>query len=269
MDRAAEAAGHDAELAALRGRIAAVEAILARPGPRGAPVPPTLAALARRVAALERRGGTLPGLAPLWDAPPPEPADAPPPRAHPAWGELGQGVLAGALLIALVAWLLRPAVGGGRPGPPASTAAPPPAVVVAAPPLAVPAAPAPVPAADPCDEQHPARAACTGGATGPPCPVAGTPATGGGRPGGGQRPPAIRTADRSPGRTTNGARASPTRACVPERYGAGSGSQLPPIRALASADDRRAAGSGRVALGRAPLPPCQGGGGGHHDRIGG
>jgi len=81
MDRAAEAAGHDAELAA--------------------PVPPTLAA-----------------------------------------------------------WLLRPAVG------------------VAAPPLAVPAAPAPVPAADPCDEQHPARAACTGGATGPPCPVAGTPATG-------------------------------------------------------------------------------------------
>ncbi len=128
MDRAAEAAGHDAELAALRGRIAAVEAILARPWPQGAPAPPTLAAL-------ERRGGTLPGLAPLWDAPPP------------------------------------------------------------------------------------------------------------------------RTADRSPGRTTKGARASPTRAGVPERYGAGAGRQFPPIRALASAADRRAAGAGRVALGRAPLPP--------------
>jgi hypothetical protein len=176
MDRTAEAAGHDAELAALRGRIAAVEAILARPGPWGAPAPPTLSALARRVAALERRGGTLPLVVPGGDTSP-DPADAPPPRARPAWGDLGQGVLAAALLIALVAWLLRPAAGGGRPGPPAPPAATPPAVP-AAPPLAVPAAPAPVPAADACDEQHPARAACAGGATGPPCLVAGDPATG-------------------------------------------------------------------------------------------
>ncbi|MGN6755581.1 MAG: hypothetical protein ACTHMJ_04230, partial [Thermomicrobiales bacterium] len=50
------------ELVALRTRLVAVEAAVGRPGPVGAPAPPTLPVLARRIATLERQAGIVPGL---------------------------------------------------------------------------------------------------------------------------------------------------------------------------------------------------------------
>ena len=54
-----------AELAALRARLREVEAALGLPLRPGQPPPPDLPALRRRVAALERRLGVVPGLVPL------------------------------------------------------------------------------------------------------------------------------------------------------------------------------------------------------------
>jgi hypothetical protein len=115
------AAAPDDDLAALRARLAAVEDALGRPGGLGGPAPPTLPALARRVAALERQAGIVPGLVPLAGLPAWPPATAtdggPPPRARcQAWRERGQAALAAALLLALFAWLLRPPSSDGHPG---------------------------------------------------------------------------------------------------------------------------------------------------------
>src|SRR4051812_34399678 len=55
----------EAELTALRARLREVEAALGLPAREGQPAPPPLPALLRRVAALERRAGIVPGLVPL------------------------------------------------------------------------------------------------------------------------------------------------------------------------------------------------------------
>ncbi|MGN6362181.1 MAG: hypothetical protein ACTHNK_17500, partial [Thermomicrobiales bacterium] len=76
------------ELVALRTRLAAVEAAVGRPGPVGAPAPPALPVLARRIATLERQAGIVPGLDLL--AGPPAAATSRPARALPAPPTRGQ-----------------------------------------------------------------------------------------------------------------------------------------------------------------------------------
>ncbi|MGN6810385.1 MAG: cupredoxin domain-containing protein [Thermomicrobiales bacterium] len=115
------------ELVALRTRLAAVEAAVGRPGPVGAPAPPTLPVLARRIATLERQAGIVPGLDLL--AGPPAAATSRPARALPApptrgqvWRERGQAALAALVLLAVFGWLLRPTVPRTHPAPPVATA---------------------------------------------------------------------------------------------------------------------------------------------------
>ncbi|MGN6674684.1 MAG: cupredoxin domain-containing protein [Thermomicrobiales bacterium] len=139
------------ELAVLRARLGAAEAAIGRPGPLGAPAPPTLPTLARRVAALERQAGIVPGLDLLAGptaAPTPRPAIATPtPRSRgQVWRDRGQAVLAALLLLAFVAWLLRPQPLGQHSAAPAagspSNAGPAPTpIVIAQPRSAAPLAP--------------------------------------------------------------------------------------------------------------------------------
>jgi plastocyanin len=130
------------ELVALRTRLAAVEAAVGRPGPVGAPAPPALPALARRLAALERQAGIVPGLDLLAGskaAPTSRPAvAAPTPRSRgQVWRDRGQAVLAAVVLLAVFAWLLRPTVRGQDTAQPTvTTASAPTAAATAAPPLA-------------------------------------------------------------------------------------------------------------------------------------
>ena len=102
---------------------------------RGQAAAPAPAALLRRIAALERHAGLVPGLAPLPGDRPATPAPPAPPAARPGWAAVVQSLVAAALLVALVAWLVRPWPGPAR----LSTAAPPA-------PVAATAVPAPVPA---------------------------------------------------------------------------------------------------------------------------
>ncbi|HEX5503457.1 MAG TPA: hypothetical protein VFW96_12600 [Thermomicrobiales bacterium] len=110
-----------AELAALRARLREVEAALGLPLRPGQPVQPDVPALRRRVAALERRAGIVPGLVPLPgcdEAATPARATtitAEPAGRGPAYRERGRAALAAAALLAALAWLLHPLPGG--PGP--------------------------------------------------------------------------------------------------------------------------------------------------------
>jgi putative transposase len=119
LDEVATAAALAAEVRALRARLRVVEAALGAPAPLGHRAPPSLPELARRLAALERRAGVVPGLAPLpglgaASAPgAAEPTTAPQARQR-LWRECGQAALAAILLFALVAWLLRPVGVGDR-----------------------------------------------------------------------------------------------------------------------------------------------------------
>ncbi|HET8630932.1 MAG TPA: hypothetical protein VFL91_26220 [Thermomicrobiales bacterium] len=127
-----------ADLAALRARLREVEAVLGLPLRPGQAAPPDLPDLRRRVAALERRAGIVPGLAPL----PGCDVDTPPPRAtvitsEPAgrrrdWRERVQAALAAAALLAALAWLLHPLPGGPGVARPATAPATAPAAVSAA-----------------------------------------------------------------------------------------------------------------------------------------
>ncbi|MGN6757462.1 MAG: hypothetical protein ACTHMJ_13855 [Thermomicrobiales bacterium] len=130
-----------AEVAALRARLRDVEATLDLPARPGRPAPPTLPALRRRVAALERHMGLPPGLAPLPQGRPAAtstPATAPPATARAAWRDWGQALAVAALALALLVWLAHPAHHGTRT-PPAATVPPTAAATSAA--AAVPAAP--------------------------------------------------------------------------------------------------------------------------------
>lgn len=125
----------EAELAALRARLAAVEQALGLPARPGHPAPPPLLAVTRRVAALERQAGIVPGLVPL-----PRfgartavvTGEAAVISRRAAWLEHGQALIAAALLVALLAWLLRPAAGGVRPEHPAVATATSPAALTSA-----------------------------------------------------------------------------------------------------------------------------------------
>ncbi|HET8631362.1 MAG TPA: hypothetical protein VFL91_28405 [Thermomicrobiales bacterium] len=131
----AESAGaappqYAAELAALRARLREVEALLGLPLRPGQPAPPDVPALRRRVAALERRLGIVPGLAPLPGCD--EAAARPrttiitdePAGRRPARREWGQAALLVAALVALLAWLLHPPPGSPGAFPAAPTAQP-------------------------------------------------------------------------------------------------------------------------------------------------
>ncbi|HET8632496.1 MAG TPA: hypothetical protein VFL91_34140 [Thermomicrobiales bacterium] len=165
----AESAGaappqYAAELAALRARLREVEALLGLPLRPGQRVPPDVTALRRRVAALERRAGVVPGLVPL----PGCDAAATPARAttitsesvgrEPAWRERGRAALAAVALLAALAWLLHPLPVGPGYSPAARATARPaedaPGATQAL--VAVPAG-APATTAAPAEEQ-PARA---------------------------------------------------------------------------------------------------------------
>jgi hypothetical protein len=120
-----------AELAALRARLREVEATLGLPARPGQPALPPLPALLRRVTALERQVGIVPGLDPL-------PAlgrtalrddSATAPAGARRWLERGQAALAAALAIAACVWLLRPISPRASAGPPALNT-PPAATVV-------------------------------------------------------------------------------------------------------------------------------------------
>lgn len=131
------------EMAALRHRLAAAEHALGLPVAPGRPTPLPVPDLGRRLAALERRAGIIPGLDPLPGfATAAQPAgDVAPPPAPRVWLDRGQVLVAAALLVALLAWLLRPApsrapAGAPTPAPqahPAATGRP----VPAAPPVVV------------------------------------------------------------------------------------------------------------------------------------
>ncbi|HET8632123.1 MAG TPA: hypothetical protein VFL91_32250 [Thermomicrobiales bacterium] len=150
-----------AELAALRARLREVEAALGLPLRPGQPPPPDLPALRRRVAALERRLGVVPGLVPLPgcdDAAAPARATtiaAEPAGREPAWRERGRAALAAIAVLAALAWLLHPLPGSpGSSPPPAATARP--AAALAATPAAIPAAaPAPADRVSPPNEEDP------------------------------------------------------------------------------------------------------------------
>ena len=115
-----------AELAALRARLRAVEAALGLPARPGQPAPPPLPALLRRVTALERRAGIVPGLDPLpaLGQTAPRDASATAPANARRWLERGQAALAAVLVIAACVWLLRPVPPRASAGPPALSAAP-------------------------------------------------------------------------------------------------------------------------------------------------
>jgi hypothetical protein len=166
------------ELAALRARLREVEAALGLPVRPGQQAPPPLASLVRRVAALERRAGIVPGLVPLPGCGPvavAEPAAGPPeaPRARRrGWRDRRQVLLAGVLLVALVAWLRLLATGDRPTGRPADPAPAAPTALTAA--LAVPArvvgtTPAGPGAEDGVSSGTPARQVASPGAT--PCPL--------------------------------------------------------------------------------------------------
>ncbi|HET8629096.1 MAG TPA: hypothetical protein VFL91_16865 [Thermomicrobiales bacterium] len=149
------------ELAALRARLREVEVALGLPLRPGQPAPPDLPALRRRVAALERRAGVVPGLVPL---PGCDEAAAParattitaePAGRGTAWRERGRAALAAVAAVAALAWLLHPLPGGpGASPPPAATARP--AAALAATPAAIPAAaPAPADRVSPPHEADP------------------------------------------------------------------------------------------------------------------
>jgi hypothetical protein len=109
-----------AELAALRARLREVEATLGLPARPGYPAPPSLGALLRRVAVLERSAGIIPGLDLLPGCAPVGPlAEARRPSSprsrRQVWLERGQIALAAALLVALLAWLVHP-TGSGYSG---------------------------------------------------------------------------------------------------------------------------------------------------------
>jgi hypothetical protein len=129
MTAAEEATPHDAEstsvapppsaaeIAALRARLREVEALLGLPLRPGQPAPPDLPALRRRVAALERHLGLVPGLVPLPGCDGAvQPAHATVVTSEPAgrqgWRERGRAALAAVALLAVVAWLLHPLPGG-------------------------------------------------------------------------------------------------------------------------------------------------------------
>jgi hypothetical protein len=130
------------EVAALRVRLGEVEAALGLPTRPGQPAPPALPTVARRIAALERRTGSVPGLAPLPGCDSPAAPEVAPPATPRSWRQagrdLGQALVAAGFVIALGAWLLRPpAVSGGHTGRSVPTSSPPPtAVVLAARPVA-------------------------------------------------------------------------------------------------------------------------------------
>ncbi|HEX5506119.1 MAG TPA: hypothetical protein VFW96_26105 [Thermomicrobiales bacterium] len=118
MERTEAAPPHyAAELAALRARLREVEAALGLPLRPGQPVQPDVPALRRRVAALERRAGIVPGLVPLPGCDEVAPARATvitsqPEGRRPAWWERGRAALAAVAVVAALAWLLHPLPGG-------------------------------------------------------------------------------------------------------------------------------------------------------------
>ena len=151
----------DAQVAALRARLSAVEEVVGLPVQPRRPAPPTLPELRRRLATLERRAGIVPGLDPLPGLAPavtPEPdLPAPAARGRAAWLARGREAAVVAVLLAVVLLLARPTVDsrraatptGARPTAPATVTAErlppadPPQRVAAAPALSLPAAPAP------------------------------------------------------------------------------------------------------------------------------
>jgi hypothetical protein len=145
----------DGELTALRARLAAVEAAVGRPGPLGTPAPPTLPALAQRLATLERQAGIVPGLDLLTGtqaAPTARSASATPAPSSrgQVWRDRGQAVLAALLLLAVFAWLLRlPVQSQDAVLPPAASASMAPAPSTPTP-LTVPASAVPYPVAPVC-----------------------------------------------------------------------------------------------------------------------
>ena len=144
------------EVAALRARLRDVEAALDLPARPGRPAPPTLPALRRRVAVLERHLGLTPGLAPL-------PRDRPAATMAPAaassattrasWRDWGQALAGAVLALALLAWLAHPAQPGTRTPP--TTTVPPTAVATSAA-ASVPSAPPPATGAQPVPSPAPA-----------------------------------------------------------------------------------------------------------------
>ncbi|HEX5501607.1 MAG TPA: hypothetical protein VFW96_03225 [Thermomicrobiales bacterium] len=118
LERATVAPPWAAELAVLRARLREVESALGLPLRPGQAVPPDLPALRRRVAAIERRVGLVPGLAPLPGCDgAAEPARATVITSEPevrraAWRARGRAALAAVAVIAALAWLLHPLPGG-------------------------------------------------------------------------------------------------------------------------------------------------------------
>ena len=134
----------DAQVAALRARLSAVEEVVGLPVQPRRPAPPTLLELRRRLATLERRAGIVPGLDPLpglAPADPPEP-DLPASAAHghAAWLARGREAAVVAVVLAVVALLARPT--GERPPAPVVTVTT--TAVPAGTPRRISAAPAPV-----------------------------------------------------------------------------------------------------------------------------
>ncbi|HET8626880.1 MAG TPA: hypothetical protein VFL91_05655 [Thermomicrobiales bacterium] len=186
MTAAEEATPHDAESAAgatpsaaeiavLRARLREVEAALGLPLRPGQPTPPDLPALRRRVAALERHLGIVPGLVPLPGCDgAAEPARATVIMSQPtgrrgAWRERGRAALAVAALIAALAWLLHPLPGGPGSFPAAQASARPAAGAPAAAqaPVAAPASAPPCAFAEGCAREEPAPEPVGGPAAAP------------------------------------------------------------------------------------------------------
>lgn len=134
----------DTDLAAVRMRLADLEAATTLPAVPGRVPATPLSELRQRVAALERRSGFIPGLDPLTGcasaAAPLAPGDASPPRPPPTWADRAQMAVAAALLVALLAWLVRPPARGAE-ALPRPAAAPTVVARVTDTPRAIPAAP--------------------------------------------------------------------------------------------------------------------------------
>ena len=107
----------DAQVAALRARLSAVEEVVGLPVQPRRQAPPTLLDLRRRLAALERRAGIVPGLAPLPGLAPADPPGQAPPapatQARVTWAARGREAAVVAVVLAVVALLARPT--GERP----------------------------------------------------------------------------------------------------------------------------------------------------------